>query len=132
MKKVEKRLCHGVLAVFKVIDGHVTQNILKRQYSLTNGLTSPSFHSSPSPSLLSYDTSKPSSIGTPMERLRNKCEMLHSQSRSLTTIVRKLKTNAHDQEILLKQKVDVDIEKRNTFKISNLKVWSDYKRKIQG
>jgi hypothetical protein len=23
--KVEKRLCHGVLAMFKVIDGHATQ-----------------------------------------------------------------------------------------------------------
>jgi hypothetical protein len=80
------------------------KHILKRQYSLTNGLTSPSFHSSPSPSPLSYDTSKPSSIGTPMERLMNKCEMQHSQSRSFTTVVKKLKTNAHDQENLLKQK----------------------------
>ncbi len=129
---MEKRLCHGVLPMFKVLDGHATQNILKRQYSLTNDLTSPSLHSSPSPSSLSYDTCKPSSIGTPMERLMNKCEMLHSQFRNLTTIVRKLKTNVHDQKNLWKQKVDVDIEKRNTFKISNLKVWSDYKWKIQG
>lgn len=132
MKKVEKRLCHGVLALFKVIDGHATQNIFKRQCYLTNGLTSPPFHTSLRPSLLYYGTSKPSSIGTPMKRLINKCEMLHSQSRNFTTIVRKLKTNAHDQENLFKQKVDVGREKRNTFKISNLKVWSDYKCKIQG
>ncbi len=51
-----------------------------------------------------------------MERLMNKCEMLHFQSKSLTTIVRTLKTNAHDQKYILKQKVDVDIEKRNTLK----------------
>ncbi len=129
---MEKKLCHGVLAMFKVIDGHATQNIFKRHYSLTNGLTSPSFHSSPSLISLSYDTCKPSSIGTPMERLMNKCEMLHSQSRNLATIVRKLKTNAHDQENLWKKMLDVDIEKKNTLKISNLKVWNDYKWKIQG
>ncbi len=62
----------------------------------------------------------------------NKCEMLRTQSKSLATIVRKFKTNAHDQIYILKQKVDVDIEKMNTFKISNLKVWNDYKCKIQG
>jgi hypothetical protein len=37
MKKVEKRLCHEVLALFEVIDGDATQNILKRQYSLSFG-----------------------------------------------------------------------------------------------
>jgi hypothetical protein len=57
-----------------------------------------------------------------MDRPMTKTKMLISQWKSLNTITSKLKANMKYWEVLLKAKVDVSIEKKNAFKLSNFKV----------
>ncbi len=52
------------------------------------------------------------SMGTSIKRPMTKLEMLQSQSKSLTTIANKLTASVEEQEVLLKTKVDVIVEKK--------------------
>jgi hypothetical protein len=51
-------------------------------------------------------------MGTSIKRPMTKLEMLQSQSKSLTTIANKLTASVEEQEVLLKTKVDVIVEKK--------------------